>query len=116
MFNAQYNNEIMIIAFMLSSAVTLIIALVFERGEKIKEGGKSALLWGALCGIALGVMNVFVLLSVAEVHASIVFPVISGGSMMLIFISSLVFFKEKYTISQYIGFALSVVSLVLLSL
>ena len=115
-FNAQYNNEIMIIAFMLSSAVTLIIALVFESGEKIKEGGKSALLWGALCGIALGVMNVFVLLSVAEVHASIVFPVISGGSMMLIFISSLVFFKEKYTISQYIGFALSVVSLVLLSL
>lgn len=115
-FNAQYNNEIMIIAFMLSSAVTLVIALVFEKGEKIKEGGKSALLWGALCGIALGVMNVFVLLSVAEVHASIVFPVISGGSMMLIFVASLIFFKEKYTLSQYIGFMLSIASLVLLSI
>ena len=115
-FNAQYNNEIMIIAFMLSSVVTLVVAFVFEKGEKIKEGGKSALLWGALCGIALGVMNVFVLLSVAEVHASIVFPVISGGSMMLIFVASLIFFKEKYTLSQYIGFMLSIASLVLLSI
>ena len=115
-FNAQYNNEIMIIAFMLSSVVTLIISLVFEKGEKIKEGSKSALLWGVLCGIALGVMNVFVLLSVGEVHASIVFPVISGGSMTLIFIASLIFFKGKYTFSQYIGFMLSIVSLVLLSI
>ena len=115
-FDGQYNNEIMIIAFALSSIVTLIISFIFEKGEKINEGGKSALLWGCLCGAALGIMNVFVLLSVAEVHAAIVFPVISGGSMMLIFLASLLFFKEKYRETQYVGFILSIVSLVLLSL
>ena len=106
----------MIIAFSLSSIITLIVSLLFEKGEKIKHGGKSALLWGTLCGLSLGIMNVFVLLSVAQVHASIVFPVISGGSMMLIFIASLLFFKEKYRATQYVGFILSIISLVLLSL
>lgn len=115
-FNGQYNNEIMIIAFGISSLITFLISFLFEKGEKIKTGGKSALIWGTLCGLSLGIMNVFVLLSVAKVHASIVFPVISGGSMMLIFIASLLFFKEKYRPTQYVGFILSIISLVLLSL
>lgn len=106
----------MIIAFSISSIITFGISLVFEKGEKIKNGGKSALIWGTLCGLSLGIMNVFVLLSVAEVHASIVFPVISGGSMTLIFIASLFLFKEKYRPAQYVGLILSIVSLVLLSL
>ena len=115
-FNGAYNNEIMIIAFGMSSVISLMISLFFEKGEKIKNGSQSALLWGTLCGLSLGIMNVFVLLSVTKVHASIVFPVISGGSMMLIFLASLLFFQEKYRPTQYVGFILSVVSLVLLSL
>ena len=115
-FNGEYNNEIMIIAFSLSSIITFGISFLFEKGEKIKNGAKSALGWGTLCGLSLGIMNILVLLSVAKVHASIVFPVISGGSMMLIFIASLLFFKEKYRPTQYVGFLLSIVSLVLLSL
>ena len=115
-FNGEYNNEIMIIAFGLSSVITFVISFLFERGEKIKNGGTRALLWGTLCGLSLGITNVFVLLSVAKVHASIVFPVISGGSMTLIFVASFALFKDKHRPTQYIGFILSVVSLVLLSL
>ncbi len=115
-FNGQFNNEIMVIAFLGSFVLTLVVSLIFERGESLKLGYKSASIFGSLSGISLGLCNIFVLFSVAKMSASIVFSVISGGSMTLIFIASILLFKEKYKFMQYVGFILSIISLALLSI
>jgi hypothetical protein len=42
--------------------------------------------------------------------------VVSGGGLLLIFLWSVVIKREKFTIPQYIGYGLGVISLVLLNL
>jgi multidrug transporter EmrE-like cation transporter len=47
---------------------------------------------------------------------SVMFPVISAGGIVISFIISLVLYKEKFSIMQYIGLILGITSIVLLNL
>ena len=68
-------------------------------------------------GIANGIMNFFVLLLTAnKFPASVLYPVVSGGSLLMIFLWSFLIKKEKFTPSQYVGYILGVASLVLLNI
>lgn len=78
----------------------------------VKKGGMLAL----VSGIANGLCNYLVIYLNPKVPASVMFPVISAGGMVMIFIYALGVQKERFKVYQYIGYAAGVVSIVLLNL
>lgn len=115
LFNGMYKNEFMIIALSISALVFLIFSLFMEK-KHIKDGFRPSILFGSISGLFNGALNLFVMYSVNHLNSSIVFPLISGGGLILTFFIARIFFKEKYSLVQYFGFIISVASVVLLNL
>ncbi len=65
---------------------------------------------------ANGLVNLLVLYLNGRMSASILFPLISGGSMVLILLWSLLVRKERFSARQTVGFLLGILSIVLLNL
>ena len=117
MYGTECNNVFMIVAFLMVSIVLFIASLSkkemrIEAGDTLKKGWLLAI----LCGAANGITNFFSLVLSGKLPASIVFPVMSGGSMLLVFIWSFFIKKERYTPIQYVGYGLGLISIVLLNL
>ena len=114
-FEGAYKNELMILA-LFSGAIGLgILALIQERkeiGTCIKEGWVYAVL-GGLCN---GVVNLFVMILSGRMKASLMFPTISAGGIIVTYIISKCFYKETLTKKQNIGFILGIISVILLNL
>ena len=114
-FDGAYKNEFMMIALLASFLVLLCVGLAKERGDAgtvLKLGALPAVLTGA----ANGATNLLVMVVTATIAASVFFPVISGGGMVLAYIISVTLFKEKFTTGQKVGILLGVASLVFLNL
>ncbi len=114
-FDGAYKSELMIIALTLSAIIFLVVSLITEK-NKIKEGGVSALKFASLSGVFNGLLNLGVMFSVGLINASLVFPVLSGISLIFTFITGVLAFKEKYSLTEYVGFIVSIISVVLLNL
>lgn len=107
-------SEFMIISLLISFVVIGGAAIILERngiGKKIKTGAH----WYIICGLANGLVNLFVLM-LAKYPASIVFPVISAGGIVATAIVGIFFYKEKLSVMQMIGMVLGTVSIVFLNL
>ena len=110
-----YKNEFMVVALLAACAVLFCVGMLKERADiktAIRLGGVPAV----LTGVANGATNLLVLVTVPIIGASVFFPVISGGGMVLSYIISVTLFKEKFTKMQKIGILLGVASLVFLNL
>ena len=68
-----------------------------------------------LYGVSNGLMNTFVML-LAAYPASIVFPTISGGGIILTYLISRFVYKERLSSDQNIGFVIGVLAVVALNL
>jgi len=114
-FGGAYKNEFMLVALLVSVTVLTVVGLVRER-QDVKTVLKLGALPAVLTGAANGATNLLVMVVTATIAASIFFPVISGGGMVLAYIISVTLFKEKFTTGQKIGILLGVASLVFLNL
>lgn len=114
-FDGMYKNELMIVGLAIATIVFLIFALIFDL-KKIKDGFKPALLFGSISGLLNGALNLLIMYAVNILTATIAFPLTYGGSLILTFVIARFIFKEKYTLLQYIGFGVCLVSVVLLNL
>ncbi len=109
-----YKSEFMIIALIVSLVSIAIAALIFEKkglGAKIKTGAH----WYIICGLANGLVNLFVIM-LAKYEASIVFPVISAGGIVATALVGIFIYKEKLSVMQIIGMVLGTSSIVFLNL
>lgn len=109
-----YKSEFMIIALAVSFIAIAVSALIFERqdlGAKIKTGAH----WYVICGLANGLVNLFVIM-LAKYDASIVFPVISAGGIVATALVGIFIYKEKLSVMQIIGMVLGTSSIVFLNL
>ena len=70
----------------------------------------------AICGVFNGLTNFLVLVLNGKLPASVMFPVISAGGIVFIFLYSLFVYREKFKLTQIIGFVLGVGAIVLLNL
>ena len=113
-FSGAGKNELMIIALAIV-VVNSIFALLTERNQ-IMTYVKKGWLNGFLGGAFNGVVNLFVMFLVGRMPASVVFPLISGGGIVLTHIISKMFYKENLSRQQTIGFILGIASIVLLNL
>lgn len=73
--------------------------------------------YGCATGISNTIANTLVLLVAGiTVPAYILFPLDTVGQLTLVFLVSVMFFKEKYTRLQYIGYFIGMVSVVLFNI
>ncbi len=108
-------NLYMIAALGLSAAV--LVAASFLTGETDrKETLRRGIPLGLICGLCNGGVNCLVLYLNRLIPASVMFPVMSASQIILVFIYSLVFCRERFTGKQWAGFAVGILSVVLLNL
>lgn len=115
-FNGNYKSEFMIVTLLLLSAFFFCLSLKAEKGEKL-ICFKAATPYMVLNGIANALVNLLVMVLVSKgMAASIMFPVISGGGIVLTTLVAIFIYKEKLSVNQYIGLLLGTVSVVLMNI
>ena len=70
----------------------------------------------ALCGIANGAMNLFVMLLSTRMNASLMFPVFSAGGIILTWTVSRFVYKEKLALGQNLALVLGILAVVFMNL
>ena len=111
----QYKSEFMIVALVISILAMGIIALCTEK-KQILPNLKAGFWLYTICGLANGITNFLVIFLSSRMAASVMFPVISAGGIVLTFLISLLIYKEKLSKWQIIGSALGLVSVIFLNL
>lgn len=98
------------------STVVLIAASFLTKETDLKStlrvGGPLSL----FCGLFNGAVNYLAIYLNQFIPASVMFPVLSAGEIILIVPYSLLVRRERFTAKQWAGFAVGVVSVVLLNL
>ncbi len=117
-------NMFLVIAFLVSTIFSLIIFFAIPKKqdkifiEKVKE--KNNLLLYVLlglfvfAGIFAGFNNVINLHLSGVMNSLVLFPILNGGGLILVVLSSFIFFKEKLNPKQWIGIACGIISVILL--
>lgn len=113
-FDGKYKNEFMIVALVGIFVAFIFLSFFKERSDMkacLKDGIVLMVFWGILNGAA----NLFIMM-LARMPASLVYPLISGGSIILTWIASRIFYKEKLTVYQNVGLVFGVGAVVFLNL
>lgn len=113
--NGNFKSEFMISALTIAVIILLPISMVVEKGE-IKSSLKKGCYLAAACGLANGIVNLLVMILGSRMSISLLFPVITAGSIILSSFASIFIFKEKLSTMRLIGVAIGVVAIVFLNL
>ena len=114
-FGGAYDSVFMVIALAIVTLFLFCFILFKERGEIIPSVKCGAHLM-VLCGLANGLVNLFVMIASTIIPNSVMFPLISAGGIVLTWIISVFLYKEKLSMKQNIGLVLGIVSIVFLNL
>ena len=114
-FKGEYKNEFMFLALVLVFTALLILTLLRER-EELLPCLKCGWWMGLGYGVVNGLCNFLTIVLANRLPASLMFPTISAGGVVATFFVSTLFYKEKLSRQQIIGFAIGAVSVVLLNL
>ncbi len=118
-FYGNEGNSMFMIVALFMVAIFLLCA-TFSIKEQRRYMGvtvKKGWLPGVLCGISNGATNFFIMfLNKSSVPASLTYPVMSGGGLILIFVYAILIKKERFTSIQYFGYGLGIVALILMNL
>ena len=114
-FEGSYKNEFMIVALAMVTVFLGVLAFVRERKE-IKSYAKAGWHMALLCGIVNGVVNLFVMILSGIMPVSIMFPMVSAGGIIVTYLVSRFYYKEKLTKTQFLGFIIGIASVVFLNL
>lgn len=114
-FDGVYNGPFMLLALGISAVAMFAAAWILERKE-IKETFRKGVVYAGLCGISNGIVNYLAMVIVAFVAASIFFPVLTAGLLVITFLISVFLYKEKFIPRQIAGLVLGIFALVLLNL
>ncbi len=116
-FGSVGKNVFMIVALAMVTVLLFTVSL-FSKQERTAFGSivKKGFPLAAVCGLFNGLCNMLVMYLNPRVPASVIFPVISGGGVVLVFIYAVLVLKEKFTLRQKLGYALGIVSIVLMNL
>lgn len=113
-FSGEYKTEFMI--FALTEAALLISAFALMKRTGEKGYILSAIRYAPFQGLANGGTNMLVMILTAMLPAAVLFPVVLAGGIVVSFFASLIFFKEKFTARSLFGYALGMISIILINL
>ena len=114
LYPEAYSREFMLFAMLLCSVVFLISAFRTISPKELKEiKGKR---YGVLSGLANGIANFLTLVLAGMENASVLFPIISAGTILASLLCGRLLFKEKLKINHFVALAAGIVAVVLLKL
>ncbi len=114
-FGGEYDSTFMVVA-LLSVFLGLAAFAYFHEREEILPSLKCGAHLMVLCGIANGLVNLLVMVVSKTVDNSVMFPIISAGGIVVTWIVSTFFYKEKLTLKQNVGMVLGVLAIVFLNI
>lgn len=114
-FDGKYKAEFMVIALIIVVTALVILAFFTEKKDVV-PAIKKGIVPIVICGAANGVANLLVMILSTRTSASVMYPLVSAGSIILTYFISRFWYKEKLTRLQNIGFALGVASVIFLNL
>ena len=114
-FEGAYKSEFMILALSMVCVVLIVLSLVKEKDD-LRVCLKSGILYGSVCGLTNGIVNLLCMVLVVRMSVSIMFPILSAGSILATAAVSILFYKEALSKNQLIGVALGVGAIVFLSI
>lgn len=109
-----YKHEFMIIA--LAAAFILLMVYALFNSKNIGADFKAALPYSAANGVANALVNFLVLTLIGNIPNTILYPTNSALNMIFTFALAFIVYKERFSLPQYIGYGLGVVSIVLLNI
>lgn len=107
-------SEFMIFAMCIVVGILALMAVITEKkecGKNLKEG----FVWYGICGLGNGITNFLVMLLALSVPASVMYPLLSAGGIVVTILVSMLLYREKLSAMQKIGFVLGIAATVLLS-
>lgn len=113
-FGGEYKNEFMIISLAIVFLIFGLLALVSNKASLMKNlyhARFTAVITGAMNGI----VNLLVMVLSGMMAVSVMFPLISAGGIVVTYVVSKVFYKEKLTKTQFAGFLTGLISIVFLN-
>jgi drug/metabolite transporter (DMT)-like permease len=114
-FNEQYGSQLMILALSMALVFYIIMMIITER-KMIPTLFKGGWYNAPISGLANGANNLLVMVLRPMMSAAVLFPLISGGGLVVTLLISLFLFKERLGRVQTFGFFLGLASVILLSL
>ena len=115
-FDGAYKNEFMITSLLIVTLVSLVMFLIRERHEA-KSYFRYGILPSAISGVLNGMVNLFVmLLTSRNMPMSLMFPLISSGGIIITYLVSRLYYKEKLTKLQFVGFVMGIASVIFLNI
>ena len=109
--NAALKDHFLIYTFAVALILCIIICIIRRQKPGIAELG-----FGLMLGIPNYLSTRFLLMSLTDVPAVIAYPTYSAGTIVLVTIVGMVFFKEKLGRRKLISLAIILAALVLLNL
>lgn len=113
---ADVNLTLSTIAALGLSTVVLIAASFLTKETDLRSTLRVGAPLSLFCGLFNGAVNYLAIYLNQFIPASVMFPVLSAGEIILIVPYSLLVRRERFTAKQWAGFAVGVVSVVLLNL
>ena len=113
---ADVNLTLSTIAALGLSTVVLIAASFLTKETDLKSTLRVGSPLSLFCGLFNGAVNYLAIYLNQFIPASVMFPVLSAGELILIVPYSLLVRRERFNAKQWVGFAVGVVSVVLLNL
>ena len=114
LYPEAYSREFMLFAMLLCSVVFSISAFRKISPKELREiKGKR---YGVLSGLANGTANFLTLVLAGMENASVLFPIISAGTILASLVCGRLLFKEKLKANHYAALAAGIVAAVLLKL
>ena len=109
------SSEFMIVALSLVFVSLMILSLIKERSNIIPTAKKHWYL-ALLCGAANGATNLCVILLSPHMAASIMYPLVSAGCIVLTSLVSIFIYRERLSPLQYAGMIFGIGAIVFLNL
>ena len=110
----SYTHEFMIIA--LAAASVMLLAYAAFNTRSFMTDLKACLPYSAANGIANAVVNFLILVIIGNIPNTVLYPTNAALGMIFTFILAFCAYKERFTLPQYIGYGLGMISIVLLNI
>lgn len=109
-----YGDEFMILALAGASALLFVFACLTSRD--VKGDFKRCLPFAAVNGVSNALINSLVLIIIGNIPNTVMYPTNAATCMIAAFLLSYFMYKERFSKIQYIGYALGIVSIVMLNI
>lgn len=110
----SFTHEFMIIA--LSASFILLLIAACLTSKSVGKDFRACLPYASANGVANALVNFLMMTMIGNIPNTVLYPSVSALNMLLAFLLAFIAYKERFSLLQYVGYALGAVSVVLLNM